>query len=209
MKSIFSILLIFSINPFSFCQKNKGNDAVESFIEQEKHKAIRLAPAPYWNTFGFEYEQSFKQNVTIGFNFTFTYGRDIDNDAFNQAADANSAILNEGYIFNIIAKRYFNNTFNKTFLFSGIEYNSIEYFDIDKRPYTIINSLSFEKRTEILETYTRVANLVGVNFGIGYQNMMVPNHLIVNFQGGIATYLTVTNKPIVSFFVTPSIGYKF
>jgi len=208
MKVSFSVITLLFIHLISFSQ-DRDNEELKSTEKGKKHTAIRFAPAFFWNTVGLEFEKQLGKRTSIGLNATITYGRDVDNDVLVQASSQNSAILNQGVAIDLIAKRYFDTDFNNLFFFMAASYNSIEYFNIDKKPYTLFNQLSNEKKEEILENNTRVTNSYGASFGVGYQIMMIPNHLIVNIEGGIAGYVTITNTPFFSLFLMPSIGYKF
>ncbi len=206
MKSflLFVILLFIHLDSFSEEDIERMDNG-----KKEKHMAVRIVPAFFWNTIGIEFERQLKQKISVGLNTTLTFGRDIDNDRLIQANAQGSAILNQGIGIDLIIKKYFNKGFTGLFFSASASFNSIEYFNSDKKPYTLYNSLLRKTKDEILETNTNVTNSYGASLGIGYQMIMIPDHLIVNIESGIATYLTVTNVPFFSLYLAPSIGYKF
>jgi len=198
------ILLFFNLHSFSQEDIERMDNG-----KKEKYMSVRIVPAFFWNTISIEFERQIKKKISIGLNTTITFGRDIDNDRLVQANTQSNAILNQGFALDLIVKKYFSSDFNGFFVSASASYNSIEYFNIDKKPYTLFNSLPTDTKEEILENDIQVTNVYGGCLGLGYQVVMIPDHLIVNVEGGVATYLTVTNVPFFSLYLAPSIGYKF
>jgi len=207
MKVSFLGIAILFFHFVSFSQEKE--DELLSTENSRKHTAIRLVPSLFWNTFGIEFEKQLGNTMSIGLNGVVTYGRNIDNDALTQAVSQDRAILNQGFAIDLIGKKYFNSNFDQLFLLVSASYNTIEYFNIDKRPFTLFNQLKDDLKKEILENDTRVTNAYGASLGVGYQILMIPKHIIINIEGGVAAYTTITNVPFFLLYFTPSIGYKF
>ncbi|MFK7899922.1 MAG: hypothetical protein AB8B61_04100 [Cyclobacteriaceae bacterium] len=209
MRFLFIISTLLTLSTV-FCQKQADVLAIfEKEEKEKKHFVIRVSPSFFWSTFGVEAERGLGKSTSLGLHAFVSIGAPLDNDPLRKAAQTD--VKSQGAGIDLVFKKYFTPTFDGFFVYGLLSYNTIEYFRRDKKPFTVISTLTEEKENDIIITNPSDKKTLpyGGGFGVGYQYMIIPKHLMINLEGGVLGFATITNEPFFSLYISPSIGYKF
>lgn len=210
----FPILLFIGLPSF-------GNDSKDSlahkssYPEKPKNDAepskggfnIKLSPAFFWKTIGLELELPLGKKFSVGVNLFGKVGR-TDGKKSNYKVTSQD-FLKDGIRAELALKYYLKPTAPEGFYIqANFAYNQIVYSDGTTKPYSVNTHINNQRDTaasgEILKPYPYSAGI-----GVGYQIIFIPKHLIANILLGAQGNMDAYNKPFLSFYIAPSIGYKF
>jgi hypothetical protein len=211
---LFPLLLFIGLPSFG----NNNQDSLSSgfiFPEHPKNDAeatkggfnIKLSPAFFWKTIGLELELPLGKKFSVGVNLFGKVGRTDGKKSNFKVPDQD--FLKDGLRAELALKYYFKPTAPEGFyLQANFAYNQIVYSDGTTKPYSINTHVRNERDTsftgELLKPYPYSAGL-----GLGYQVVFIPKHVIGNIMVGVQGNMDSFNNPFLSFYIAPSIGYKF
>ncbi len=195
------------------------NAKTKHHIHHHKRKEyslnIKSQPGFFWSSLGIEAEISIKQKYSAGINII---GKLASLDGIEQISKSRqddylqNGILIEGFF------RYFlheedHHTFHSPtgfYIHSFIGASNIIYADGNIRPFCMHNQLESAKGNQI-QTPSNINSpkpfYGGVGFG--YQFIILPGHIIGNFLLATQANVNSNDKFMISFFVSPSVGWLF
>jgi hypothetical protein len=212
---LFFSILLFSVLP-SFASINEdslsGNRLLPDYPEKKTESTkggfnIKLSPAFFWKTIGLELELPIGNRFSIGVNLFGKVGR-TDGQKSNYKVN-DQDFLKDGIRAELALKYYLKPTAPEGFYIqANFAYNQIVYSDGTTKPYSINTHINNTRDTSssgtIAKPYPYSAGL-----GLGYQLVFIPKHLIANIMIGAQGNMDTYNNPFLSFYIAPSIGYKF
>jgi hypothetical protein len=209
---LFSILLLAGFYSF-------GNNDQDSLMnarvlpevpkkETESSKGgfnVKISPAFFWKTIALEFELPLGNKFSMGINLFGKVGRTDGIHSNYKVKDQD--FLQDGIRAEFALKYYFKPTAPEGFyLQANFAYNQIVYSDGTTKPYSVNTHVDNLRDTSgvLLKPYPYSAGL-----GLGYQVVFIPKHIIGNIMIGAQGNMDAFNNPFVSFYIAPSIGYKF
>lgn len=208
--------LLFDTKACDFCQYGiRKKYSISSFSptrhtnekEWEKSFSLRLSPAFFWKTIGLELEYAISPSISIGSNLFAKVGR-------MDGKKANFKIKDEPFLENgWRAELYMNYYFSKKapegiYLQVNGGYNKLIYFDGNTRPYTLHNHWKQLKGVRVTTDLEKPKPYVG-GLALGYQFLIIPDHIIANISSGIMANVDQDNSLFFTIYLAPSIGIKF
>ncbi|WP_143017387.1 hypothetical protein [Catalinimonas alkaloidigena] len=168
---------------------------------------VKVVPGFFWNTAGLELEATLSGSFSAGVVGHFKWGpgdgqrdnyRLVDQD-YNHAG-----YLIDGFV------RYFplQPAPSGWYVQATASYGTLLYADASVRPYTLWMLRDLPKQADPLAP---VAASQPYAFGVasGYQFLISRGHLIANLLGGAQLQFDEAQKPYVSLYFMPSVGFYF
>ncbi len=187
---------------------------------------VKMMPAFYWDCVGIEAEYPLTEALTLGFNALVRYGR-TDNGINVNFKIRPEQFQDPGARIEFAIKYYF--PYSKKVGYNApiglyvqanvafMHQNNL-FFDGNSRPYTF-NSRWKDTKDDDGIVQTRVPTSLdsprnlSLGIGVGYQVIVIPNHIIANIMLGTNGYLTqpgaIRNGAYLGFYASPSIGFVF
>ena len=205
-KILYTLLLLFSINSLV---AGGTEDLIKRKAKKKKEEAggfsIKLIPGFFWETAGLEFELPLGGMVSLSLNGHYKYGN-ADQDKI-QFIYGPEAYVENGYRAELAFKFYFGKTAPLGF-YAQLQggYTNIIYFDGTTRPFTVNSNWKEQKLNTpgFIETPQPYEG----GLGFGYQ-LDVSDGVVFNIFAGAQVNFDKANNLFYSFFLTPSIGYKF
>lgn len=168
---------------------------------------IKVMPAFYWGTLGFEAEYPVTQKISIGLNFAGNLGRaDGKNANFKIKPEA---YLEPGYNIDLVGKYYFKGEAPEgLYATLNFSYNTKLYFDGNTRPFTLHNRWKELAGLRVPNDLVKPKPF-NSGLGIGYQLVIIPKHIIANMMLAAQGQIDNNNDFFISIYLVPSIGYVF
>ncbi len=194
-----------SSNPSSEASQPEPSKKSESSI---KGINIQLLPAFYLNTWGVDLNFPVNKKIYVGLSYSSTFGNNTgDKQHFIIAQDYTKqgirAQLSGMYFFGKKAPNGFYGQLN-------ISYNTLIYYDGSTRPLSLFNH---REAVSGLGNGTLVtsAKKVDLGIGLGYQIVIIPDHVIANILVGAQGNQSSTeeSKLFMDIYIRPTIGLVF
>lgn len=168
---------------------------------------VKILPAMYWGTLGFEVEYCINGSFSLGLNVLGTLGRQDGKNA-NQKVKPEDH-MREGWRTELALKYYFKKEGPEGLYASlNFTYNEIFYYDGNTRPYTLHNRWK-EIQGLRLSTDFREPLPYSAGVGFGYQLVVIPEKIIANVMIGVQGHIDADNNPFIAVYAAPTIGYRF
>lgn len=209
----YKFLLVFLLMVFGLqCVHSKDNNYVlhhSGFISNTGPKkplkgfSLKLSPAFFWKTLIIEAELPLNSHVTIGLNALGKLGGGDGKKELTK--EENEAYNTSGLGAELALKFYFKGESPEgLYLQVNGGYSNIFYYDGNTKPYTIHNH--WRKQDELV--FKKPEPYYG-GIGVGYQVILLPDHLIANVMVGFQGNMYDNKSFPLSIYIAPSIGYKF
>lgn len=207
MKSEYLKILILNCAFLLIIFKAEANPGLTPKPANPRGINIKLSPALFWNTLGLEFEFPFTKKLSASINLMGKLGRtDGRNTTFKVKEEA---YLKDGYLGELSFRYYFAGKAPEgIYIQANFTYSNILYFDGTTRPYTLHNHW---KDLNGLRTPADFPDLLPYSggLGLGYQVVIIPEHLIGNLMLGAQSNIDQEGNPLLSVYLYPSIGFKF
>lgn len=203
-------VLIFLFNPLLGKETeftNVNNEDLKIGIQGVTSKPLgmnlKLSPAFFWKTLLLEMEFALHPHLTIGLNLHGKLGGSVGKRKFTK--DETEAYNQPGYAAEIAFKYYFKGEVPEgIYLQLNAGYSTLFFYDGNTRPYTLHNHWRKNPGGIFEKPLPYYAGL-----GIGYQVIILPERFIGNVMLGIQGNKYKDNSFPLSFYIAPSLGFKF
>ena len=176
---------------------------------------IKTMPAFFWDAVVFEIEYPITHSVSLGVNVLRKFGRTdgTSNRVFKirpeNFQNPNTSIEFAVKFYLPMSKDIGHNAPIGLYIQGNGSYNSLLFYDGTNRPFTMHSHWKKNKGLREPNPYDPPGNL-SIGFGVGYQAIVIPGHIIANFMFGTQAYITQNNNTLKpGFYLAPSIGYVF
>lgn len=165
--------------------------------------SIKILPAFYWGVLGAQVEYPISKkltaNIMIMSKLSESRSYAVKKEDFHE----------NGFSVDLFGKYYFKeNAPEGLYALADLSFNTMIFYDGTTRPYAMHN------RWKDFNGY-RVPNDIKkpnpFNFaaGVGYQMIIIPQHIIADVFMGASANLDHDNSFFVQFYIAPSLGYVF
>ncbi|MCR6639739.1 MAG: hypothetical protein NVV82_12340 [Sporocytophaga sp.] len=168
---------------------------------------IKLSPAFFWNTASIEFEYPLSSKLSLGINIFAKLGS--TGSGKNNIKVKEESFLKDGYLAEGLLRFYpLAMAPEGIFIQGSLTYGNLIYFDGNTRPYTLHNHWRKLKNVNSNVPIEKPRPLGG-GLGIGYQTVIIPEHLIGCLVLGVQANQDAGNKTFYSIYLAPSLGFKF
>jgi hypothetical protein len=180
-----------------------------SFTEENPTRGfnIKLSPAFFWNTASLELEYPVNGKFSFGLNLYAKLGSTGNGKATIKVRE--ESFLKDGYLAEGLLRFYPGGMAPEGIFIQGsATYGNLIYFDGNTRPYTLHNH--WRKLQNVNSSVPiEKPKPFGGGVGIGFQTVIIPEHLIGCLVLGMQVNNDATNKTFYSIYLAPSLGFKF
>ncbi|GAL87558.1 hypothetical protein MYP_4788 [Sporocytophaga myxococcoides] len=168
---------------------------------------IKLSPAFFWNTASIEFEYPLSSKFSLGINLFAKLGN--TGSGKNNIKVKEESFLKDGYLAEGLFRFYpLAMAPEGIFIQGSLTYGNLIYFDGNTRPYTLHNH--WRKLQNVNSSIPiEKPKPLGGGLGIGFQTVIIPEHLIGCLVLGVQANTDVANKTFYSIYLAPSLGFKF
>lgn len=165
--------------------------------------SIKLLPALYWGTVGAQVEYPLNEKISLGVMIMSKVAESKDFTVKHED------FQDSGFSIDIYGKYFLKGEAPEgLYGVASLSYNTMLYFDGNTRPYTLHN------RWKDFNGFREISDLVKPNplnlsFGVGYQMIVIPQHIIADVFMGISGNMDENNSPFVQIYIAPSLGFVF
>ncbi len=168
---------------------------------------IKISPAFFWNTASIEFEYPLSTKFSVGVNIFAKLGS--TGGGKNNIKVKEESFLKDGYLAEGLLRFYpLAMAPEGIFIQGSLTYGNLIYFDGNTRPYTLHNHWRKLKNVNSSVPIEKPKPLGG-GLGIGFQTVIIPEHLIGCLVLGVQANQDAGNKTFYSIYLAPSLGFKF
>lgn len=165
--------------------------------------AIKLIPAFYWGTFGVQVEYPLTNKISIGL-MTMVKKSDSKNHILHP-----EDYQDGGFLVDIYAKYFLlGDAPEGLYGLANLSYNAMLYYDGNTRPYALKNRWKDFEGFRVPSSIKQ-PKAINAGFGVGYQLIVVPKHVIADIFLAATANLDHTNSFFIQLYLAPSIGFVF
>lgn len=189
----------------SWAQEISKSSKTENSGSHKKF-SIQTLPAFYLNTWSVDVNYHVSNAFTIGLSYASTLG--------NNAGGKQHYVIAQDYTKNGMRLQLSGNYFFSKKAPEGfyghvqVSYNTIVYYDGTTRPFSLTNhreDVSSLGSGELLSN----AKKLDMGIGIGYQAIVIPDHIIANILIGVQGNQTSENTLFINAYIRPTVGFIF
>lgn len=168
--------------------------------------SIQTLPAFYLNTWSVDLNVPVSKVLTIGLSYSSTLG---NNEGDKQHYVIAQDYTKSGMRLQLSANYFFSQKAPEGFYAQvQVSYNTIVYYDGTTRPFSLTNHRSDVSSLTSGDLLSN-AKKVDMGIGVGYQAIVIPNHIIANILIGVQGNQTSESVLFMNAYIRPTVGFIF